>query len=299
MKLNVNGNLISSNPDHHSVVKALNSLSTKKGGFAILSKDDNTYIQTSGTPGEGFELEYQDGSLDRHFRNSNRNLELSQVANTFTCYLESDDRWKLEYSWELFDLSPGIFKKPISRISLDAASNVLDRIKPPRLISIVGPMLLGAPFLLLGIAFASGFAEAFIEDPAGTIGGFIENGFVGLLIPASVTIILVIFPLILIRGALRNWRYRQSWNNGYSTASAIIKSSIKEKITGELSPTTYICWLTVQFHLSSLASSEESVTLKAQVASDLFATVDEGQSIPIRYARANPRIALLQGEFKT
>jgi hypothetical protein len=69
------------------------------------------YMQTCGsaqggrTWGDGFVLEYQDGSLDSHYRCVDDNLELSAIQRAFQLYFAGDDRWRTEYEWQSVDLS--------------------------------------------------------------------------------------------------------------------------------------------------------------------------------------------------
>jgi hypothetical protein len=100
MRLEVNGKLLSKNLDDQAIVQALQNLTGEGDSFAILSKTEMTYIQTTGSPAEGFVLEYQDGSLDLHFRCSEEHLDLEKVIRAFTLYLRGDERWRTEFSWE-------------------------------------------------------------------------------------------------------------------------------------------------------------------------------------------------------
>ena len=76
MRLEINGNLLSKNPDDQTIAQAHQNLMEEGDPFAILSKTEMTYIQTAGGSEEGFVLEYQDGSLDRHFRCSDEQLDI-------------------------------------------------------------------------------------------------------------------------------------------------------------------------------------------------------------------------------
>jgi len=49
-------------------------------------------------------LEYQDGSLDRHYRAA-RPLPLQDVTRAFRSYLLGDGAWRSGYDWERLDLS--------------------------------------------------------------------------------------------------------------------------------------------------------------------------------------------------
>ena len=95
----------SENPDAHTVALALRELSGGLNSFAILSKGEDTYIQAAGGPATGFDLEYQDGSVDRHFRCSDRPLTLDRVTAAFLLYLSGDEGWMTEFRWEHMELT--------------------------------------------------------------------------------------------------------------------------------------------------------------------------------------------------
>ncbi len=90
-------------PSASQIAAELASLS---GGdsFAILSRDDLTYVQAAGTRREGFVLEYQEGSLDQHYRSTENNLHLSTVTDVFQLYGAEDSAWQSRTSWRREDL---------------------------------------------------------------------------------------------------------------------------------------------------------------------------------------------------
>jgi hypothetical protein len=76
--------------------------------FAILG-GDWTYIQTAqeDDPDFGvkyFVLEYQAGSLDRHYRAADGPLDLDDVIDAFLKYAAGDPGWKDDFTWEKMDL---------------------------------------------------------------------------------------------------------------------------------------------------------------------------------------------------
>ncbi|HBI45496.1 MAG TPA: hypothetical protein DDY78_21970 [Planctomycetales bacterium] len=82
------------NPDGDAITSSLAAVR----GFAILSRDEMTYIQTSGPAGEGFTLEYQDGDTDRHYRCPDE-LSLERVTQAFVSYARGTDSWKTSLPW--------------------------------------------------------------------------------------------------------------------------------------------------------------------------------------------------------
>jgi hypothetical protein len=71
--------------------------------FVILSKNNMHYIQTAigEKEEEGFILEFQDGSLDKHFIATDRDLELEKIIEIFIAFNKGDENWKSDFEWEL------------------------------------------------------------------------------------------------------------------------------------------------------------------------------------------------------
>lgn len=98
MKLELESAPTVMNPDADAIVASLASVR----GFAILSRDQITYIQTSGSAREGFILEYQDGDTDLHYRCPDE-LSLEQVTRAFVSYAQGMDSWKTSLRWDKED----------------------------------------------------------------------------------------------------------------------------------------------------------------------------------------------------
>jgi hypothetical protein len=77
--------------------------------FAILSCDADTYLQCAEQqePPWEYVLEYQDGSLDEHYRAMDAPITLERVLAAFSKYLRGDASWRKDFRWERMDLSPG------------------------------------------------------------------------------------------------------------------------------------------------------------------------------------------------
>jgi hypothetical protein len=74
--------------------------------FAILGIDPDTYIQCAernGAPPE-YVLEYQDGSLDRHYQAVDGPITLDRVIAAFIKYLRRDSSWRSDFRWEKMEL---------------------------------------------------------------------------------------------------------------------------------------------------------------------------------------------------
>ncbi|MCG8588673.1 MAG: hypothetical protein MJE66_05225 [Proteobacteria bacterium] len=87
-------------PSAAVVSHSLRSLPANAGAFAILARGEQRYIQTAGSPGEGFVLEYREGSERQHYRCHLDRLTLDQVERAFLSYLDGRDDYKTELPWE-------------------------------------------------------------------------------------------------------------------------------------------------------------------------------------------------------
>lgn len=73
--------------------------------FAILGGDD-TYIQYwVDETGKGpYTLEYQEGSLDKHYRAVGEPITRDRVLSALIKYLRGDESWRLDFRWETIEL---------------------------------------------------------------------------------------------------------------------------------------------------------------------------------------------------
>jgi hypothetical protein len=74
--------------------------------FAILS-DGKAFIQCHVRRDESpndYELEFQDGSWDRHYRAADEQITLNRVLPAFQKYLRGDASWRTDFRWEKIDL---------------------------------------------------------------------------------------------------------------------------------------------------------------------------------------------------
>lgn len=106
MKLHVNGNdleveVTEQNLEHH----LLSLPGGEEDSFLILSKDDYSYMQTSGSAKEGFILEYQEGDLAEHYTCTTMPLSTHQVVEAFKNYLKNSDAFKTDLKWEKEDFA--------------------------------------------------------------------------------------------------------------------------------------------------------------------------------------------------
>jgi hypothetical protein len=70
--------------------------------FAILSTGPESYIQCGeqNEPPYEYELEYRDGSQDRHYRAADGPITLDRVISAFILYLQADPAWRARFRWE-------------------------------------------------------------------------------------------------------------------------------------------------------------------------------------------------------
>lgn len=70
--------------------------------FAILSADDNTYLQCAeqSEPPYGYVLEYQEGSTKNHYAATDGPITLERVLAAFVKYLHGDDSWRSDFTWK-------------------------------------------------------------------------------------------------------------------------------------------------------------------------------------------------------
>ena len=89
------------NPTDEQIRIELGDLSTKnEDSFAILGPSEMTYIQVGGDKSVGFYLEYQEGSVDAHFRATGEKITLEQVVSAFIAYRNAKTGWQKAFTFE-------------------------------------------------------------------------------------------------------------------------------------------------------------------------------------------------------
>jgi hypothetical protein len=107
-------------PSASQIAEELAALSGGGDSFAVLSRDELTYIQAAGARSEGFVLEYQEGSIDQHYRSTEDNLHLSTVTDVFQLYAVGDSAWRSRATWRHDDLVQHSGCLPLLGIALAA-----------------------------------------------------------------------------------------------------------------------------------------------------------------------------------
>jgi hypothetical protein len=100
MQLELGTGQIVKDPSLDQIAAALKALPGGDDSFAILSRDEMTYMQTTGSAAGGFELEYQAGSTREHYMCTNRQVSLDVTIRVFQLYAQRDVRWLSEVAWE-------------------------------------------------------------------------------------------------------------------------------------------------------------------------------------------------------
>jgi len=100
-KLEICGERTIVDPSDEDIRSALGGLDAGSGdAFVILVPAEMTYIQASGDRRRGFDMEYQEGSIDRHFRATNESILVDDVAEAFIAYRSGDESWKSRFEFK-------------------------------------------------------------------------------------------------------------------------------------------------------------------------------------------------------
>ncbi len=99
--LNIRGNKKMLNPSAADIRAAVFALDTRKGDASlVLGPTEMTYIQTGGDQRVGFDLEYQEGDTDHHYR-ATRDFTAEEITKALVSYAAGEDNWKAMAEWEL------------------------------------------------------------------------------------------------------------------------------------------------------------------------------------------------------
>jgi hypothetical protein len=75
--------------------------------YAILGPNPDTYIQCAQGKErpDDYVLEYQDGSIARHYHAVDGPISMERVRAAFVKYRRGDPSWRFDFEWEKMDLS--------------------------------------------------------------------------------------------------------------------------------------------------------------------------------------------------
>lgn len=97
--LEISGTSKIKNPSTENIRNAVLSLTNDSDSFLVLSQGDLTYMQVVGDQNSGFELEFQEGDTDRHYR-AKREMTTDEVVAAMTSYISGSQEWKKMADWE-------------------------------------------------------------------------------------------------------------------------------------------------------------------------------------------------------
>jgi hypothetical protein len=97
MKLSLSTGAEFTNPSDDQIRDALGALSVERDGegFAILGplESEMTYVQVSGDPTLGFDLEYQEGSVSEHYRAAREDYSLDEIVAVLIAFRDGEVVW--------------------------------------------------------------------------------------------------------------------------------------------------------------------------------------------------------------
>jgi hypothetical protein len=86
-------------PDAATITRILASLDGERHVLVTLGRSDLTYVQASGNAATGLALEYQEGSLDRHYQSGAERIPLETATDIFLRYARDDASWRERVPW--------------------------------------------------------------------------------------------------------------------------------------------------------------------------------------------------------
>jgi hypothetical protein len=104
LRLELESGAFFDDPSSDQLVESLMSMQGDDSAFAILSRSDLEYMQAAPQSIAGYVIEYQEGTLDRHFQVIDTDWEL--LKDAFLSYSDDNGNWKNMFEWERIDLSP-------------------------------------------------------------------------------------------------------------------------------------------------------------------------------------------------
>ena len=124
MYLTVNGDPFSGVLTKEQITVSLSTLTGVGDSFLILAKDEMYYLQACGDKESGFQVEYQEGSLDEHYESCSI-LTFSEAVDIFHSYFDGNDDWKTGYSWKKqnFDFNTSGSGSSVAGMELEEQSN--------------------------------------------------------------------------------------------------------------------------------------------------------------------------------
>ncbi len=105
MKLMLGPGAEHEDPGESEIREAIHALPGGHDSFAILSRDEEHYVQAAGGGAEGFILEFRAGGWEHHFRCLDTRLSAERVCEAFVEYARSGER-PAAFQWEAAEGPP-------------------------------------------------------------------------------------------------------------------------------------------------------------------------------------------------
>ena len=123
MKLEIENESPVQDPTVEDIEAGIQKVDGKQNGFAILSLDDMTYLQVAGGTSAGFLMEYQNGSLDEHYKTS-EDVSAEKVIEAFKVFSQGETSWHDQFKWDKEELKQGSGCFPLIVIGTFLASSI-------------------------------------------------------------------------------------------------------------------------------------------------------------------------------
>jgi hypothetical protein len=102
LRLSLENSTLIDKPTPDQIADALSTLSSDGNSFAILERTNTSYFQTALQSTGEYIIEYQDGSLDKHYQSTAKDAQ--HLIAMFQAYGAGDDLWKREGDWRKIEL---------------------------------------------------------------------------------------------------------------------------------------------------------------------------------------------------
>ncbi len=86
-------------PSAEKLAQALATVGHPGSNSAILSRSEESYIQTAGNLSKGFMIEYREGSDDSHRFSKSRGIPHSEMVKALLAYHRGSEEWKGMFEW--------------------------------------------------------------------------------------------------------------------------------------------------------------------------------------------------------
>ena len=102
MRLALNGQLVSEQPDAATITQSLrNAIADEVFEFALLEHSKSQFVQTASYPDKDFVVEYHDGPAGEHL--SCVTSDVQAIIDVFVLCLHRDPRWRTAVRWTRMD----------------------------------------------------------------------------------------------------------------------------------------------------------------------------------------------------